>query len=416
MKVIEKYIFVIFLISSVLLYGFQLGWFPVRIYAGVILFFYLLHIGVFFKAFRNKELLLYLAFVFSFYISLIVNNDIVYFDFGKYFFSRYFICFIAASATFSLIKSQRDLNLILLILLIIGICNSIINYLQFFGLGGDLYLLLKNGSTPEDFINEQNLGLNVGTFGLFGNIVTNGYFSAVFIMVTLHFWQKSKNKLISFILLFILFLSLFSLFTTQQRFVFLLVLLILIISLLNKIKLKSILFSLPILMIIIILITPKIFDLDLGRLTMMSDQLRVALYTNNIDFILNNIWFGGIQEYSYFIKRKIGIFLAPHNVFLLAFVYSGFIGGVLIVMIFIRMIRNGLSMVLKNIKYNNTSLTLVYFWSLFVFLFNSLTHNLSLTTGSEFIWILYFGLIKAYQIEQKEFSNPNVPVKSKVFN
>ncbi len=396
MNAFEKILLGLFLISSMLFFGFIIGPFSLRIYLALIMVFYLILKYRRFAIFDNFELRLYFLFILFFLFNLIFTNQFYSFNFGKYFLSRFLICFIMVGAL-GLIKSKKDLQFVINLLIVIGILNVIVNILQFFDIGSQFYAIFKNTTDPDSFLDEDALGLSVGTYGLFGNIVTNGYYSSVFAILFLHKVNISKTyfRKVFYILLFSL--GVFAVFATQQRSSLLMLLFFIFLAYSYKVKnAKKIFFGLLI-TLTIILSYPYLQDIEIGRYQKLTDENRSALYAYAIDFISNHIWFGGINEYRAFMQSKIGIMLAPHNVFLNAFIYSGLLGGVTVIILFFRMLTYAFKIFVNSIG-NMNAFSVTFFGCFLVFMGNSLTHNLSLVTGNEFIWFFFILTIKSNNI------------------
>ena len=126
---------------------------------------------------------------------------------------------------------------------------------------------------------------------------------------------------------------------------------------------------------------------DLGRLQNLEDNEREIIYSLSLDFIKENLMFGGQLKSGEYLLSNGASVSSSHNFILNAFVYSGVFGAVILVYLFIKLLINCIAYLI-----NNNKPTLYIAIALIIYLLNSLTHNKSLVTGDEVIWIL-FGLL-----------------------
>ena len=405
MKIFFKYFLVNFFILSSLLFGsFNIGAYSIRIYVALFLFFYLI---------INKykfpfilEIKYYFIFILFYFLILNLNGDIEKIDFFKFFFGRYLICFIAAYVVNSLITNKDLIYGTIVFFVIIGFLNGIISLLQFNGnsFALSIPLLISDSELIKerlDIYSNNETGLGVGVVGLFGYIVKNGYMSAVFSILSLYLYQTSNKyykKLIFAPLSFFLF---FIVFLTQQRFVFIFSGAFFLFFFIRQ--------SLSFFLVIFLSISLSLnfIDIDannLGRISNYNDNDRVVLYSSGIEFVKDNFFLGGQVSAAKFLTSRIGQEYS-HNFFLNAFIYSGFFGAIFVILVYFRMIFKSLKILFTSLSINNMSFFIG--GSLLVYLINSLTHNSSLVTGDEHIWILFFLLLKSINYQKNIVSKKN---------
>lgn len=111
---------------------------------------------------------------------------------------------------------------------------------------------------------------------------------------------------------------------------------------------------------------------------------RSDLYSRCIDYILENPW-GGIFDCT----DRIGM---PHNLFLNAFIYGGYLGGTFVICIIISILKTCLKALFNiNVREQFALLLMILAWlSFFVC---SLAHNQSIVTGDVHVWIFWAAIL-----------------------
>ena len=386
--------------------GLIIGPFSVRIYMSIVILLFLILFSYRYPI--KNEIILYLLYIIFYWMALVFNNEISEIDFAKYFFGRYFICLIAFYATYSLIKNQKMLVNLLFFFIGIGIINGIISYSQFIGSSWSIIpaMLLNPTESAQERLEiyaSIESGLGLGVVGLFGNIVRNGYFSAVFAILSLYLYEisgKRWQKISSFLIMIFLF---YTVFLTQQRFVFVLTALFYLFYFYKNRRL----FYIMILLLISTIVYFAFYNINintekLGRISNLTDTSRLNIYSLGLRFIFDNFFFGGQNEFGRLLTLNGFSVNSAHNFFLNAFIYSGVIGAIFVIALYFKMLIYSIQSLLKKNIRQNSAISFFIAGALTVFLLNSLTHNLSLVTGEEFIWVLYALLIKS-----REFGNSN---------
>lgn len=111
---------------------------------------------------------------------------------------------------------------------------------------------------------------------------------------------------------------------------------------------------------------------------------RSRLYSHCIDYIMENPW-GGIFDCA----NKIGM---PHNLFLNAFIYGSYVGGLFVLYIVLDQLKICIRELIHiNVKENLALLLMILAW--FSFFICSLAHNLSVVTGDAHVWIFWAAIL-----------------------
>lgn len=397
-----------FLFSCFFLGGFIVGPVSLRIYLSVFMFIYLIINR--YKFPLIKEVLLYILFIIFYIIALIANGEYFEIDFPKYFLGRYFVCFISIYAILRLINNSNSLNNVIKFICYVGLVNAVVSILQFFGNpfaisvstffnpihaeGGSLDYLDK-------FVDGDSEG--VGAFGFFFSNVANGYFSVIPCLLILYLINIEKRTSYKFTYVLFSLILLFSLFVVQQRLVMVLTLGFYCYLFLKKYKILS----LPLIFILvgILYITVDILNFgsqDLGRLQNFEDNQREIIYSLSLDFVKENLMFGGQLKSGEHLLSNGASVSSSHNFILNAFVYSGVFGAIIIIYLFIKLLIRCIACLI-----NNNKPTLYIAIALIIYLLNSLTHNKSLVTGDDVIWILLGLLIASNKNNNKKIENEN---------
>lgn len=398
---IDNILFYIFVIATLLMGAFTVGAVSVRIYVSIFVLLWALLNRYKFRI--TNEIKLYFLFVALYLVNLLLNGEIYQIDLGKYFLGRYFVCFSAIYITFSMLNNVIIINRTIGLLVTMGAINGVVNVYQFIGNVTALSVpLLFRPSGSEiidlDVMTASETAMGVGVVGLFGNIVRNGYFSAVFAILSGLLVARATSFPNKIIFIGLTIFLIYTVFLTQQRFVLLLVLAFYFYYLNTKLN-KFLYTSLIVIMTLLYYnYSSYLFTNEsLGRYNNMSDEGRLEIYGAALRFLSDNVIFGGQLKFGNEMIANGSTVVASHNFFLNAFIYSGLLGGVVIIGLFFRLISHSIGFLTSSLRKNKASVFLSA--ALMVYLLNSLTHNASLVTGDEHIWMLYGLLIKSVEFE-----------------
>ncbi len=412
-----KKIFILFILFSVcFLGGFRLGPFTIRNYASCIIFILLLFRSYLPLQVKNKIshrfIHLYIIYLFVLFVISAFNGDL--FDVTG-FLNRYTGYYIPCILIFLFIDlfvdSIDELRCIIYFFVTILLINSYVCYLQFFNdpFGWIMGNLLYNGNDSlvtgiVDYLNTYNIETGLGqsvVIGIMSNPVTCGYNVAAFgtfSLVLLYSKKKVFFNRIVFLLLVGLFLL--TLYWIQQRLVFYLYLMFIVYILFKYFSYKSWILNYLFLFFIVCCCIYFYEDwntLQMGRILKVEDENRAELYSAAINYISENFWLGGYNNYMELNK------VAPHNFIFNSFIISGFWGALILLYITFNLILKSFSIIIiksKKIRYSQ-----VFSFSLLIYLITGLTHNSSIATGSIEIFIIYALLLKSLQIEKNEKNN-----------
>ncbi len=350
-------------------------------------------------------MVLYVLFIGFYFLALIVNGELGEVDFAKRLLGSYLICFISFYILYKSMVNQKDIKRIIFFLVCLGIINGIVSTLQF--KGNSSAYLWASILTPSDLLKERiesyqrsDSGLGIGVLGLFGTIVKNGYLSSSFAALSLYMVVVAKNFFHRTTFVVISLFLLVSVFFTQQRLVTLLTLIIYLFFFYKYFKLRYFIsfLILPIIALVILYFDNGIIESDnIGRLSSLEDEHRESIYARSLQFIGDNVFFGGQLRAANYLESA-GVANSAHNFVLNAFIYSGVFGAIFVMIVFVRMMIKSFKSILGKDSYKNPSFFIGT--SLVVYLLNSLMHNSSLVSGDGFIWILFALLVKSQIVER----------------
>lgn len=114
----------------------------------------------------------------------------------------------------------------------------------------------------------------------------------------------------------------------------------------------------------------------------LDETGRGDIYDQATDYLIDHPFLGGYHR----LARTYG--MAPHNLFLNAFIYGGFVGGIAILFILLWQIKPLWRVLTKKIERTNP---VCFFAGLayVAFTLNSFVHNKSIVTGDEMLWMLW---------------------------
>lgn len=399
-------ILLIFLFSSLLLGSFHVGGVSIRVLSSIImigyLFFYRKKTSLF--RIKYKPLVIYTAFLLITFITKLLSGLFSGEDevspFATALLAYFLLCYVAFISIDKIVYNESSVKKVFILLCGICFLNDIVTYLQYssneLGIGLGMIFSTSEGDYLKNVAENLNRldEIKIAMPGIFGHGAVNGYMTSTLGILSLYFLVGNGKRFWKLgALLYII--SLVGAFCCQERSGFGLLLLF---SMLTFWKFSSRLFKLSIPVIIVIgyiayydnfvnLITFQ----EIGRYTELTkfDDGRIALLNNAFEFISNHFLLGGDVLYS----KLYG--LTPHNVFLHAIIYSGILGGLVVLYLTIYMLYDAY----KTIS-NSKSGTLAYFFAcaLIIYLLNGIFHSSSLVTGAVIIWIIYACMLRSNQI------------------
>ena len=231
--------------------------------------------------------------------------------------------------------------------------------------------------------------------GIFPSAVLNGYIVATLSVFGIYKYYVSRKRFEIIKSILIIGVLLYSAVIIQQRMAFLLVMLSYAAIIYTRNKILTVLLILVALASYLFYGDLNINEQQIGRLAKLSDGSREQLYTEGYNYVLNHLLFGGRVGFAEANR------LSVHNVFLNAFMYGGLFGGILIIVIYMRMCYRCFVKIIGSFKGKlNQSVILAY--ALLIYNLISLTHNNSLLTGDPIIWVLYALMLISAKLEYNE--------------
>lgn len=344
---------------------------------------------------------LYVPFILCFGFSCMATNYTG--EFVNSLFKQYFMAFVVWLSTVVILTKDRSfVKYIFVVYLLVGIFDVIVTYSQFtFNTAWyepiESFFRFMTNEEFSDMGNQKSsyMDVNDGTLqGMFGNGALNGYYLSVCAVLSMLPVIKTKNIFWLILPTFFLFGS----FICQQRaplFISLLAVLTMSWLIFNRFSSRN-----RFLMFILIAIA-----ITFG-LTLMSDfsdamGLRYSvqgtdstgrdqIMVETFDYIASHPFLPNIHE---LIAQKGH---APHNLFLNAFIYGGFISFVLILSILFIQTRQTLFVIKNGIDgIKAYYFTVAFAWATFTM--NCMVHNRSVVTGDFTIWLLW-GILCTYPI------------------
>lgn len=300
------------------------------------------------------------------------------------------VTYVAYWATVLLKRKSNSLQVLFYAIIAIGLLDSAVTVSQAFNVPlfdsilSRLHLTVDNEMYLSRLSREDDL-MGFSIPGIFESPVYNGHFLIMSTLFSLSL-QKYRFRPIGMIITFLLFSGLF--FCQQRAPFFLSLLLFLFVVYKTYISGRSIWIKTVTITVLSIVFMVFIGEYSTVLSSMgtryddgfsVKDDPRSAIYSFAIEWISNHP-FGNLYE---LIQIK-----HPHNFFLNAFVYAGWIGGLFIIFdLFIQLV-----LVIKTlVKTINTSTfsSLVLAATYLGLTGNSMFHNISIVSGDAMTWITW---------------------------
>lgn len=355
---------------------------------------------------HNWAFPLYLLYICVAIICCVVNGDFLTHAFWQSLYTYHLPCIAIALGLPFLVKDLDHVKLFVWSLIALYVINSIISFFQYtnselaWAIATRLSGSAEEGAEKAIMYSESAdnlLGYSVVT-GLFGFVVTNGYFLATYIPIITHrmYDKKMINKIVS--IAFLIFGGI-AIFITQQRMAFLSFILYVGFFLWNGVDRK---WLLPTIFIgAIVFSYYGISNIEMGRLTSDTNyDTRIQLVDYFFDFLGSGYWaFGGGEAYMKLYDRP------QHNTFLSAWVGGGVFSFLVFSFLYFSLFRDCMSKILNLKKRRfNYPYTLSFSVASLIFLFYSLTHSAGVNSGSPMFWIVYTMMCISYPLEKNNES------------
>lgn len=353
--------------------------------------------------FPRKFIYLYIAFLFAMVMAQLLNGEIITSGLLKDLLAAHYVSVLTYFVIDAYIQNQKSASIVTLTLMGVTLLDAIATYFQYinspFGwLLGQMFFNVEDVKLDKILsVADQRSGqslLNVSIAGgIFGDSVKNGYILASFGILSIYYGLRkpfSRSNILGVICIAIFVCASFM---VQQRLAFVFLCMAILWFMTKYLSKISIVIMLFVAIYIYLSYIVDIEDDSMGRLSSLEvDNTRTYIYENAWAFIQNNFLLGGPVLFL----NQYGVY--PHNFFFNAFIYGGFIGGLIVIFLFFKMLWRGFQIIIHSHK--SVTLNLVYTAGLIVFLLIGLTHNASLVTGDTSIWILFAMMLRTTQLNR----------------
>lgn len=380
-----KLIFVFISIFSLLVLGsYRVGPLTIRNYITILLGIYVIFNAK--KIYFDRNLNIYVVFIITIIIISFINGDGFTSSFWQVsIIGRHIPCLIAISSLI-IYSHNNNLAYIYKSLFVIFILNGILTTLQFYNY--PMAWTISQTLNPIDleaFEMRLNDSLTMSGValagGLFGFAVSNGYFIASYAPIfSKNLWDRGLRNYISGI--FVLVLSVFVAFETQQRMAILvLAVFFCFVFLKNNTGTLSKILTISVIGLFLYYLINS--DVDLGRIsTEHNNEDRRALAQSFVHFLSSEyVLFGGYSNYSQFGEGQ-------HNSILDSITRFGLIGSVVFISLFYRITRWCYTILRIALKSKNTN-QIVLSISCLLYLLYSMTHSIGVQSGDIMFWLMF---------------------------
>ena len=344
---------------------------------------------------------LYFAYIIIFVICSIFNGDG---NFGRNsLLVNYFLSVLIYLVISMDIKSTEQINKICNTLLILLILNCVVTLLQYVNnpIGWSVWFYFNDAQTVRQVASIENMDAgtqmigrgNLFYPGIFPSQVYNGYIVGSLATIALYKFRDAAKMGYIIIYGLVLLLIAYSLIVIQQRMAFFLFIIVLAAVLYYKSKPLTVV-MVGIIFVAYLLNGINVGEEQLGRLVDLDDKNRYILYSEGLEYVISHLWVGGRSEFM------AAHSLSVHNVILNAFMYGGFFGAILIMIIYMRMCMKSLKIIIASFMGHSTGKTSMFAYALLIYNIISLTHNNSLLTGDPIIWVLYGLMLLSLKFEK----------------
>lgn len=351
------------------------------------------------RFYLDKYLKVYFIFVAFWFFSSFATGYIM--DFLHDLVGYVFVAYVGYWATIILKRKYNALHILVYTLVFLGVFDALVTVTQslYVPVFDSFLERLHLGIEDEEFLSKQARGVDMMGMsipGLYGSPVTNGHYLLVSFIASFAL-QRYSFKPLGYVFSILIFIGLFF---CQQRGPFYVGVLMLFFLLFRtyftgrpkQVKLLLLIFFA---IIVIAVIPTYIQNLSLleSRMTLdASEDSRTAIYRNTWDWILENP-LGG-----FYVLHQIK---DPHNFFLNAFVFGGWLGGLVIIYVLVLQLKSVCKICFKGIN-EQKFLTFVLAVAYLGATGNSMVHNISIITGNIGTWMVWAAFLANYQSRDQE--------------
>ena len=353
---------------------------------------------------RRDAISLYLLYILVLCFFNVVNQEFTTEYFLRSLYTYHGPCVAIALGLPFLLKDRRRLNCFTYSLILLYLIDVVLTIMQFnnssiaWRIATFISESAEEGMGAAEMYSDYTsslLGYSL-TAGIFGFVVTNGYYLACCLPV-LTYRIFHKNRLDALWAVLMLIVGGVAIFITQQRMAFLCFLLYSLFFIFFGFK-KKYGIAVFFLLLFLGLYVVDINTIDFGRLTSdVNNDTRFALFEGFFEFIKTRaFWYGGAVAFLEKYQE------AQHNTFLSAWVQGGVFTFLLFVVLYFKLLMQSIGKVRRNLR--NTQafpLTIAYALASILFLIYSLTHSAGVQNGSPMFWFFYMAMLAAQPIESE---------------
>jgi len=349
----------------------------------------------------------YFVFILTYLVSATITGYI-----GNVLIMYYVGACVGFWATKILVVKYHDGSLLLNLLIVLGVLNALVTIGQTFNMSfADKLISFFQLRLPQEYLNRmdvegsEDMALMLRRPGMFLSPVYNGYFLMTAGVASLMLFTR-KWWIQRFIPWAIITLGCFC---VQERGPIIILVLLSALAFYKVLTIRKRKYALFILLIVFIIQSIAVSINSLSYIGNdysefieesrfanigINDSDREKNYGLTINYIMDHPIIGG----SHRLHAMYNIY--PHNLFLLAFCYGGFLGGFAIMLILFWQVKPLWRVLRRKVADTNP----VCFFTALAYLaytLNSMVHNRSIVTGDEVIWMLwglfYFEYLKFYK-------------------
>lgn len=345
-----------------------------------------------------------------FFIGIYAFCNLVNGEFGSEYFVRSLYtyhgpCIALIIGLPAIVKNKEHVKLFVWALIGLYLFDVVLSVLQFMNSSVAWTIALAINKTAEEGMENAEMYTNAAggligysvIAGIFGFVVTNGYFLATYLPVVTNKInsRKTKDVIIACILLLVCALAIF---LSQQRMAFLSLAIYVLYFMYYGMNRRA---RIPI-FVILLFISLAFIDfssIDMGRLTTSHDDSdRMRLFSDFSTFIgTKDCLFGGAVHYLQTYGQ------AQHNTFLSAWVLGGVPTFVTYLFFYFSLLKKCIftTLNLHPFRYEYP-LAICFAISSAIFLIYSITHSAGVQSGSPLFWVVYVMMVISYKYEKEE--------------
>lgn len=355
---------------------------------------------------KPAHLNIYLIFLGVYIVCNVLNGEFLTSVFLQSFYTYHIPCLALVFGLPAIIKNEHDLRIMVKCIIALFLINLILSYLQFNNNSVAWIVASQISSSAEEGIESAELYNNAYgsifgysiVMGLFGFVVTNGYFIASYLPIATSSIYKGRVNLIIgiIILLFTIYIG----YVVQQRMAFIMILLYVFYLVAIKTQKARIVLWTGIGLVVIFVLQSSFWEtLEFGRLTTsQNNDTRLSIFDDFIDYIgsSESIFGGQVAYHEKYHKYQ-------HNTFTASYTLGGIFTFVTYCILYFKLLITSTRIMRSKTSESKTnSYVLSFALSSIVFLGYSLTHTAGVHSGSPMFWLVYSLLFISIEFENNK--------------